>query len=213
MKWCPSRPFSCLLWGKSWEPGHSGILPLAEPECAGSWGPGEAGKWPACSQVSFLHARSLSPPVVLQVAKQILAPRAARAAFRRLRSICLLREASGPLFHASRHCFLLCNHSDATHRWLTCTLCFCGTTWMTVSSHCVIIQWTVFGVYNDLKWDPFAVLPTVAAAPDQCVSARGCFSPTHLPSLRFPHSPVRSPAIKLVVSTSYLPSLHESLIS
>lgn len=157
--------------------------------------------------------RSLSPPVVLQVAKQILAPRAARAAFRRLRSICLLREASGPLFHASRHCFLLCNHSDATHRWLTCTLCFCGTTWMTVSSHCVIIQWTVFGVYNDLKWDPFAVLPTVVAAPDQCVSARGCLSPTHLPSLRFPHSPVRSPAIKLVVSTSYLPSLHESLIS
>ncbi|XP_038411282.1 syntabulin isoform X8 [Canis lupus familiaris] len=50
-----------------------------------------------------------------QVAKLILAPRAAPAAFRLLRSTCLRREASGPLSHASRHCFLLSDCEDTLH--------------------------------------------------------------------------------------------------
>lgn len=108
------RPHACafsrLLCGKRWEPGSAGTRPLAESVCKrGEPGTSE-GRELARVFSGFISFMLLSP-FVFQVAKPILAPRAARAASRRLRSTCLLREASGPLSHASRpaSCPLLCN--------------------------------------------------------------------------------------------------------
>lgn len=92
------------------EPGSSGILPLAEPVCP----PGSPKERRGGAAFAGSSPSRLSPAVVLQVAKLILAPRAAPAAFRLLRSTCLRREASGPLSHASRHCFLLSDCEDTT---------------------------------------------------------------------------------------------------
>lgn len=73
----------------------------------------------ACrSWLPFPSCFSLSvSPVVFQAVKQILAPRAAQAASRLLKSTCPLRETSVPLSHASRHWLPLCNY-ETQGRWL-----------------------------------------------------------------------------------------------